>query len=460
MTDKSVSRVALFVSTITSFITPFMGSAVNVALPAIGREFRMGPVALGWIPTIFLLSGSMFLVPFGRIADITGRKRVFLWGIILFSLASALCALAQTETALIAFRFLQGIGGAMIFGTGTAILISCYPPEKRGAVLGVNVAGVYIGLSIGPFVGGLLTHYFGWRSIFLAVVPLGVVAVAAVLWKIKDEWSSREESFDAWGALLYAASLVTLMYGLSLLPHGSALVPLLLGTLLLVAFGAREMEIKEPLVDLRLFRENRSFTFSNLAALINYSATFAVSFLLSLYLQYVKGFSVRTVGIILVSQPIIQALFSPLAGRLSDRIEPRLLASMGMGITALGLCSFIFLSPDSGLLYIVANLVLLGFGFALFSSPNVNAVMSSVDKRLYGVASGTLGTMRLVGQMLSMGITLAVFSAFMKDGAVSSATYRLLVDSARVTFAIMALLCLGGVFASLSRGSIHPETGK
>ncbi|HEX9899696.1 MAG TPA: MFS transporter, partial [Candidatus Methylomirabilis sp.] len=201
-------------------------------------------------------------------------------------------------------------------------------------------------------------------------------------------------------------------------------------------------------------RGNAVFTFSNLAALINYSATFAVTFLLSLYLQYTKGLGPRDAGLILVSQPLVMAAFSPIAGRLSDRIEPRTVASLGMAFTVLGLVLLAFLGEGTPLAFIVATLVILGFGFALFSSPNTNAVMSSVDRRLYGVASATLGTMRLSGQMLSMGIAMLVFALYVGRVRIGAANPASFLYSLKVAFAIFAILCFFGIFASLARGRL------
>jgi len=221
------------------------------------------------------------------------------------------------------------------------------------------------------------------------------------------------------------------------------------------AFVRWEMRQRSPVLDMALFRNSPVFAFSNLAALINYSATSAVAFLLSLYLQYIKALSPSQAGLVLVAQPIVQAVFSPLSGWWSDRIEPRLMASAGMALTVVGLALLSLLSATTALGFVVVSLILLGLGFALFSSPNTNAVMSAVERRWYGVASSTLATMRLVGNMLSMGITMLIFSVFIGRVQITPEHYALFLTSARTIFAIFALLCLGGVFASLARGKVH-----
>jgi EmrB/QacA subfamily drug resistance transporter len=366
------------------------------------------------------------------------------------------CTAAYSPYSLIAFRLLQGVGGAMIFGTSIAILTSVFPAGERGRALGINVASVYLGLSAGPFLGGFLTEHFGWRSIFMINVPLGAMILILVLWKIKEEWAeARNERFDYKGAFLYMAALATSMYGFSSLTRPPGIWLIIIGLILIITFILRERNVRNPLLDITLLRHNSAFVFSNLAALINYSATFAVNFLLSLYLQYIKGFSPLHSGLILVVQPVIQAFFSPFAGRLSDRIEPRIVASIGMSLTALGLGLLIFLNNRASILFIVAVLITLGLGFALFSSPNTNAVMSSVENRFYGIASGTLATMRLTGQMLSMGIVMLVFALHIGDAPITPKEYPSFMVSMHSSLIILCLLCFGGIFASLARGKIR-----
>jgi len=437
-------------------LTPFMSSAVNIALPTIGKRFDLDAVSLPWVTLSFSLAAAIFLVPFGKLADIHGRKRVFAYGTLLFTVSTFLAGIATSAAMLIAFRVAQGIGSAMIFGTGVAILTSVYQPGERGRVLGINVAAVYLGLSLGPSLGGLLTPLLGWQSIFLVTVPLGLAAVAYVAWGLKGEWAeARGESFDLAGSAIYSAALVAIMLGFSRLPKllGGGLI--LTGLIGIGLFAAWEMRTRHPVFDVGLFSRNRVFAFSNLAALINYSATAAVGFLLSLYLQYIKGLSPLQAGFVLIAQPIMQALFSPLAGRLSDRIEPRVVASTGMAISAAGLFLLIWISDTTSLAWIVFCLMLLGFGFALFSSPNMNAIMGSVERRLYGVASSTLATMRSVGQMFSLGVVALLFALYIGNVKIEPQYYPQFLASVKTAFAILTVLCAGGIFASLTRGKLR-----
>jgi EmrB/QacA subfamily drug resistance transporter len=451
--DRSLRRTALAVSMVSSFLTPFMASGMNVGMPLIGREFGASAVTLGWILTAYTLAAAMFLMPFGRLADLVGRKRIFAFGLAVNVVGTVIGAVAPSVAVLILGRAVQGFGGAMIFGTGVAILTSVYPPGARGHALGLNTAAVYTGLSLGPVFGGFLVHAWGWRSVFWATVPVAAAALALTLARLKGEWAdARGEGFDLAGSALLGGGLVALMYGFSRLPGLPGVALTSAGVLALAAFAALELRLKAPLLDLRLFRHNRIFAFSNLAALFNYSATSAVAFLMSLYLQYIKGLPPQKAGLILVAQPLVMAVTSPFAGRLSDRTEPRLMASLGMALSAAGLVLFSLLGADTGFTFIVASLVCLGLGFGLFSSPNTNAVMSAVEKRHLGVASAALGTMRLTGQMLSAGITMMIFALVMGRAAIVPSLYPLFLRSARIAFVFFAALCVVGVFASLARG--------
>jgi EmrB/QacA subfamily drug resistance transporter len=456
-TTAAVSkRAVLIIAVMSSFLTPFTSSSVNIALPSIGTQLSLNAVVLSWVATAYLLAAAAFLVPFGRAADIRGRKMIFRFGIIIDAIASILCATSNSGEMLIIFRALQGVGGAMIFGTGIAILTSVFPAQERGRALGISTAAVYTGLSVGPLVGGFLTAHLGWRSIFFLNALLGLSIIVVVLWKLKGEWAeAKGESFDYIGSIIYSLALVAVFYAFSVLPALWGVWLIIIGVIGLAAFVGWETRQKYPILNIGFFRHNTVFAFSNLAALINYSATFAVAFLLSLYLQYVKGFTPEHAGLILIAQPVVMVICSPIAGSLSDRIEPRLVASIGMTLTTAGLVMLTFLGNATGLHYILISLVILGLGFGFFSSPNTNAVMSSVERKFYGVASGTLGTMRLTGQAFSMGMALLLFALYIGRVQITPDYYPLFLKSMKVAFSISAALCFLGIFASIARGKTH-----
>lgn len=449
-------HIVLLIALLAGFLTPFDASAVNIALPTIGTEFHMDAIALSWVATAYLLATAIFLVLFGKIADIRGRKKVFLYGLGIFTAASFAMTLVLSSGMLVGIRVLQGIGCSMIFGTAVAILTSVYPPGERGKALGIYITAVYFGLSLGPFLGGILTQNFGWRSIFYINVPIGVVAILLVLWKLKGEWAEcTGERFDLGGSVIYGITLVAVMLGFSELPAITGVVLLVAGMILLLVFIRFERARPYPVLNIRLFSESRLFAWSNIAALINYSATYAVAFLLSLDLQFTKGFSPEYAGLILVAAPFSQALVSPFAGRLSDRIDPGVIASIGMAFTALGLFLLVFLGESTSLYFIIIALIILGIGFGLFSSPNTNAIMSAVDKRYYGVSSGIIGTMRLLGQMLSMGIAMMSFAILIGHVEITPDLYPLFVESMHYAFIFFTVLCVIGIYASLQRGKFN-----
>ena len=456
--EKSFKKSVLLISTFAAFLTPFLTSAVNLALPSIGKDLNANAINLGWVISSFILTSAIFLLPFGRLGDIIGRKKIFTIGILLFTITTFLIVFSHSIISLIVLRIFQGFSSAMIFGTSMAILTSVFQPGERGRAIGINITATYLGLSLGPVIGGLLTHYFGWRSIFAFLVPFGIISVILIQTKIKTEWAEAVgERFDWRGSVIHGIALASFMYGFSRLPSSLGWICIATGVLMAVVFLFFENRISNPVFDIRLILRNRIFAFSGIAALINYSATSAIGFFISLYLQYLKGLDARTAGLIMISQPIAMTLLSPIAGKLSDKKNPGVIASAGMGITALGLILLCFIRETTPDYFIVLLLLLMGIGFGLFSSPNSNAIMSSVEKRHLGVASGVVGTMRMVGQMMSMGIAMMLLSLFIGKQTINPDTYPGLISAMRTGFVIFSILSVLGIFASLAR---HEKPGK
>lgn len=454
--DSALRRSALIVAAVSSFLTPFMISAVNIALPAMARDLAMNAVTTSWVATAYLLAAAVCLVPAGRWADIHGRKRVFLWGIVLFTAAALVSGVAGSAAVMILARCLQGAGSAMIFGTGIAILSSVYPPQERGRVLGITVAAVYTGLSLGPFAGGWITQFAGWRWLFFATVPAGGIVIALVVTLLRGEWTGAAgEPFDAIGAVMYGIGLTAVLGGLTSLPGPGGVAGLTAGVLMLAVFVIWAARRPAPVLDIGLFRHNRTFAFSCTAALIHYGATFAVTFLMSLYLQHLRGMTPQGAGTVLVAQPVMMALFSPMAGRLSDRVEPRIIATMGMALTAAGLALLTRIGPDTSTAFVLGALMLMGFGFALFSSPNMNAIMGAVPPRFYGTASGMVGTMRLLGQVFSMALATLLFSLIIGARPLAPDVYPELLRSITMALMVFAGLCTLGIGFSAFRGRMR-----
>ncbi len=454
--DSGLRKTALLTAALASYVTPFLGSATNIALPRIEQEFQIHAVVVSWIPTAFLLAAAICLVPFGRISDIFGRRKIFAIGAGVFTAGSLVAGLSFSEYMLIAARAMQGAGTALIYANAISILTTVFPPEERGKVLGINVAAVYFGLATGPFLGGVLTQFLSWRSVFLFTVPLSLAVLIMVLVKFKQEWAhAAGEKFDIAGSLIYAVSITSIMVGISFLPDHISFVLIGAGFAGLVFFVAFERRLDYPVFEVSLFFKNRLFALSNLAALLQYTSTFGVPFMLSLFLQHIMGFSPMKAGAILVAQPALMVSFSPFAGKLSDRVEPRIVCNAGLVCLTTGIFLLTFIGPEISVAHIVAALLVLGLGYAFFSSPNNNAIMSSVNKRQYGIASGSMGTMRVLGQMTSMGVATMLFAIIIGRVQIKPESYPAFIESVQTAFAIFAVLCALAMIASVFRGKVR-----
>jgi len=452
-TDNSIRRSTLMVVTEISFITTFMSSAINLAIPSIGHSFSSSTILLGWIVTVYILTTATFLLPFGRFADIYGRKKILIVGLITFSVFTLLCGLSWSVSSLLVFRALQGLSSSAIFSTNIAILVSAYPSDKRGKVLGISTASTYLGLSLGPVIGGTVNHYLGWRSIFYFTFVIGVILSSIASLKLKEQLNPKKEKYDLIGSTIGSFGIALLLYGISsILISSLSKYIIVLGVILIILFLFYEKKQTYPILPIGLFKNNLTFSMSNLAAMINYSATFAISFFISLFLQEVLDLNSSLSGLILLAQPIVMALISPFSGRLSDRIASRYLSSGGMAIITVGLFILIFLSKSISIWIIVSDLALVGVGFALFTSPNSNAVMSAVEKEYYGIASSLLSASRLIGQALSMAVVNIMISIYIGNSTLAATHPDALTTCIRVSFIIFTVTCLIGVFASFVRG--------
>jgi MFS family permease len=443
--------IVLVIATATGFITPFLSAAVNVALPTIGRDFSMEAVVMAWVGTIFFLTIAMVQVPCGRLADIYGRKKLFIIGLLLTVVAASLGAFANSVVTLLTSLALMGMSSGVIFNNSISILTSVYPADTRGRVLGISTAGTYAGLSLGPYIGGVLTKTFGWHSIFILAGFLSLVLLALVFYALKGEWREAEgEKFDIIGSVTYGVAIVMFIYGFSSLPNVRGIVLFLLGVAGFMLFARWEARTDSPIFNLSLFRKNRVFFFSSVAVFISYISTFAISFLLSLYLQYIKGLPPQNAGLVLIVASVLMAIFTPISGRVSDRIEPRLVASVGMSFNAVALLLLTFLNNGTPLWFIIVTLAVNGIGIGIFASPNTNAIMGSVEKKSLGVAAGTLGTMRTAGMMVSMGIMMILFSLHIGQAEITPAYYPQFLASVRTGFIIFTVVCICGLLCQLA----------
>ncbi len=448
-------RSTLIVVAAVQFLAPFMMSAVGVALPTIGRFYNASAVSLGLVEMVYVLALALFLLPMGRIADIYGRKKIFITGVALFALATALLPFAKTIEMFIYLRFLQGAGASLNISTSIAILSAVVPKERRGRAMGIIVACVYLGLSAGPTMAGMVIAYLGWQWIFFCAVPVALVALCLTILFLKGEWrEAAGASFDYVGTLIYMASLFCLVVGVSHLKdlHGATLLAVL-GCAGLVGFAFFEYHQASPIMDMRLIVRNRVLAFSNLATWINYAASFGLTFFFSLYLQVVKGMSPQTTGLLLIIQPGIQAILSPLAGVMADKYSSAKIATTGMIICSIGLALAAFINSSAGPLFVVLVLSIMGVGFALFASPNMTIIMGSVEPRHYGIASSLVATMRTIGMLSAMTIVTLLLSVFMGQAEVGTTTIPEYIQTMHTGFIVFAFLSTLGIACSMVRGT-------
>ena len=451
--EKNVLKVAM----ITAFTTTFMGSALNLSIPSLESYYDVGGTFIGWIITIYNLTVAAISVPIGKFADIFSRKKVFIYGILGFTISSILCAMAFNIWFMILARTLQGISSAMIFSTNNAILISAFPENRRGEVLGFSTAATYIGLSVGPVIGGWLNFYFNWQSIFISSALVSLVALVLAIKNIDDDVETMDKSpLDIKGNILYILMISFSLYGLTSITsttYGWCI--LIIGIFFSIYFVIFEKNIYNPLIKIEMFTKDSRFTLSNIAALLNYGATFAISYLISLYLQIVKGFDSHHAGLLLICMPVVQAIFSPIMGKLSDRIRASKLATEGMILCVVALLIFTRINKETPLWYLILGLIIAGFGFSLFSSPNTNAIMECVEKEDYSITNSIIATMRNYGQTASMSIVSMVMGIYIGNEQLEFVTPNRLIIALKTIFYIFSILCTFAIALSIKREKIR-----
>ncbi|MBR6024850.1 MAG: MFS transporter [Methanobrevibacter sp.] len=442
-------NLILLICTVLSFFTVFAVNAVMVVIPTIAGEFHMSNIVQNWITIIFLLVVAVMSVPAGQISGKYGLKKVTILSIILFIIISVVNVLVTSAEEFLACRFVLGIALSFINVTSMAMVVSAFNPEERGKALGINITGVYIGLSLSPVLGGILNYQLGWRAVVLFGVPFLFVILALLLTKIDEEWVTFENiPLDIKGSVAYGIGMVLFMYGFTILNSLSGVVLTVLGIIILIVFGLIELREPNPVFDIRFFK-NRKFLSSNFASLCAYLATFAVTTILNYHLQYIKGFNSQSAGIILLVAPLCQVVLAPIAGRLSDRYVPQILAAIGMALGTISLILFSFLGSETPLEFLIVSMIIYGVAFGLFSPPNTNVIMSSVPPKDTSVASAAVSTMRTVGQAMSIGILTLVFAFVMGNVEIVEQNYPLLISSCQITCIICVVLCIASVFASL-----------
>lgn len=449
-------KSAIMVGVSTAFVTTFAGSALNLAIPDMGSFFGMGASSVGWIVTIYSLVVAAFSTPFGKLADSTGRRRILVIGIAGFGISSVISVFAPNAAVILALRVFQGLSAAMIFATSMPVAISPFPGKERGKAIGLVTSGTYAGLAMGPVLGGVLNNWLGWKSIFVFGALISVFALIVIFKGVdKDTVEKAELKQDVTGNILYVFMIASFIYGLT------SFNSIRFGWAFIAAafvfgffFVKKELSSENPMIDVRIFASNMTYTLSNLTALFNYSATFALSYLISIYLQVVMGFSSQTAGFILITQPLFMAVLSPRMGKMSDRVAPYKLASFGMGLCALSLLFFAFIKDGTPIGMVIAALAVAGVGIAFFSSPNTNVIMGCVPPEKFAVANSILATMRTTGQSSGMAIITLVVSGTVGNVSLYEISSDQLINTIHIAFTIFTCLCAAGILMSLQRKNV------
>ncbi|VTR64618.1 Major facilitator superfamily MFS_1 [Desulfosarcina cetonica] len=453
--NKGSPAMILITVCIAQFMAPFMLTSVGVALPSLGRELGASAMQLGLVEQLYVLSLAMTMLTFGRFGDIIGQRKLFLAGLCVFTLLTSLLGYSNSIHTVMVFRFVQGIGGSMVLSGSMALVAAAYPPEQRARKIGLVSACTYAGLSTGPVIGGYVTLHFGWRHVFLITVPIGLAAIGVCLFGMKEmEKNARGEHMDWKGSLAYAVSVGLVMTGAAHAKDVLLGIPLIVAGLAgLVLFIWMEAGSSSPLLDVRLFSKNRFFTLSCLAAMGNYAATFGLIFLMSLFLQYAKGLSPRQAGYVLLMQPLMQVAASLVVGRLTERFDITKVATSGMLASSTGLLVAAFTMGTAAPVWmIIAELMLIGAGFGIFITPNSTAIMGSVERRQYGVASGMIGAMRTLGMAVSLTTISLIFSLCMGKNEINAQTLPAFLLSMRTGLVVYAMFSCLGVILSMGRG--------
>lgn len=441
MSKLPVTTTALIVVCVGYLIAPMGMAAVNVAIPALADDLQANAMKVSWLPTLYILANVAFMLPFGKLADNYGRKRIYAMGMIVNAIAAGMCAVATHIDWILFWRFIQGASGAMIFGTGIAIITSVTPSHKRGSALGTVAACVYIGLTLAPAVGGWLTEFLGWRSVFYFQIPFVIALLVFMKLKLHGEWKNEHHSrFDWVGSGIFLSFACFLVYGLSKLPSLLGFLLLALSLCSIIGFIMHQSKDKHPLIRVQLFRESRVFSLSLSTSFLMYGSNFAIIFLLSLYLQYIKGFSPAYAGQILLMQALCMAIMAPIAGKLSDRFQPRLIATLGCVIVAFGFVFLNQISTQTTATFIGGSLALVGIGFGLFSTPNNNAIVGAVREQELGVASASMNLSRTIGNLVGMSIVNLMMHFYVGDEVISVKVLPELMDT--ISLALMMSLGL------------------
>ena len=448
MNLKKENQVIL-VTTLASFVVAYVSIVPTVALPSMAQYFGLSNIMQNWVINAFLFAVAIFAVPTGNLAGKYGIKHSFEIGSLIFLIGVLLIPFAFSPFSLILLRALQGFGAAIIYNTVMNIVTMGVSKDKRGRAIGILIAGVNIGIGLAPVLGGILTYNLGWQSIFFFAVPFGILYLLISHFMINDEWvMGKENKFDSKGAVLWAVAIFFFVYGFTIIKQVEGIIMLIAGILLLILFVLLELRVRHPVYDVRAF-SNKIFASSTFAALMSFIATYSFTYILNYHVQYIMGFNSEMAGMLLFVTPFVQIIVSPPAGRLSDKFNSQLLEVMGMCLVTISLFLLVFLNASTPLFVIVTAMILEGVGYAIFSAPNTNLIMSSLKEEDSPVASVSVTLMRVLGQTMGLAMLTTIFNFIMGDVAIVPKYYPLLTLSSNITCIVGTILGIVTILSCL-----------
>ncbi|MFD2230225.1 MFS transporter [Alkalimarinus sediminis] len=442
---SSPSKIAslVYVIALTQFAMPFMFSGVGITLPLMGVELHASAVALGLVETGYLGAAAAFLLPVGRLADATDKKMLFKVGLLGYGLLTLSIGFASSPAIIIALRVTQGIFGAMVMATGMALITEVVAKEQLGKAMGLSIGAIYAGLAAGPFIGGVITSSFGWRWVYFLTALVLLLSFLLTHLLMKSQWKRPQIKFDWLGSLVVVGIILCLIAGSSILDesHWGGIL-LVIGLINIPLFFWIEKRVEQPLLRFDRLRANKVLSHALLTQLMMYSGSFGMTFLYSLYLQEVKALSAQQAGQLLVIGPILMAISAPLFGRLADRITPTKITLAGISSTTISLIMATQVDANTSLIYICVTIILQGLGFAMFSSPNMTLIMSSVTAEHYSMASALASKTRYLGMVISMIIITLLMSTLIGEGTIRGSLegYLAVMQFSFITFSALLLV--------------------
>lgn len=456
--SPAMLRAVLVAAFIGDFLSPFLMASLAISTPEIGKELGLEVVYLGWILTSFLLASSALMLTAGRLGDCLGHKRVFVAGMI-FSLFGCIIALfASSFPVLIIALVVVGISSGFIWATTVPLRLSAFPPGMRGKLMGQNTAAVYSGVAAGPVIGGILIEFFGWHSIFLAIIPLVLINLLLVkiyVWKLPEHHNRSLSGFDIGGSVLFAIAMITLIYGFSEIPLLAGFLFIGGSLVLFAAFILYEKRVASPIFDVNLLFGNRKFLLAGVAAMLGYSITAGMIYVIPLFVQSIMGFSPIISGLVFVGAALCQVLFSLIAGQMSDRVTPGHISAAGLAVATIALVLFLGIDDTTSLLIIAGLLMVLYTGIAFFGTPNSYAIMGSVPRERHGMAAGTIATFRRFGNQFSIAVPMMVFSIILGKVVLTDVKTPDFLLSFQIIMGIFVAFTVTGIVCSLLQENVR-----